>query len=63
MLLSRARKEVLIMAVAQFIPTYTMVVFQLLVKLCDEPNVLCARFWWGHVGNEKKKSIGKVGIN
>lgn len=61
MLLSRARKEVLIMAVAQFIPTYTMVVFQLLVKLCDEPDVLCARFWWGHVGNEKKNPLEKLG--
>ena len=53
-LLSRARKEILIKAVAQSIPTYTMGVFQLPVKLCDELNALCARFWWGQMSNERK---------
>ena len=53
-LLSIAGKEVLIKAVAQSIPTYTMGVFQLPVKLCNELNAMCARFWWGQVGNEKK---------
>ena len=43
-LLSRAGKEVLIKAVAQSIPTYTMGVFQLLIKLCNELNAMCARF-------------------
>lgn len=51
MLLSKAGKEVLIMAVAQSIPTYTMSVFQLPLKLCDE---LSAKFWWGQVGNERE---------
>ena len=36
------------------IPTYTMGVFQLPVKLCDELNALCAKFWWSQVGNEEK---------
>ena len=53
-MLSRARKEVLIKVVAQFLPTYTMGVFQLPVKHCDELNAMCARFWWGQVGNERK---------
>ena len=53
-IISRAGKEVLIKAVAQSLPTYTMGVFQLLVKLCDELNSMCARFWWGPVGNERK---------
>ena len=53
-LLSRAGKEVLIKVVAQSIPTYTMGGFQLPVKLCDELNVMCARFWWGQCGDEKK---------
>ena len=53
-MLSRANKEILIKAVAQSIPTYTMSVFQLPVKLCEELQALCARFWWGQVGNERK---------
>ena len=53
-MLSKATKEVLIKAIAQAIPTYTMRVFQLPVKLCDELNSLCAKFWWGQVGNDKK---------
>ncbi|KAK9988414.1 hypothetical protein SO802_028653 [Lithocarpus litseifolius] len=54
MLLSRAGKEVLIKVVAQSIPTYTMSVFQIPSKLCDELDALCARFWWGQFGNERK---------
>ena len=46
-MLSRVGKEVLIKAVAQSIPTYTMGVFLLPVKLCDELNAMCAKFWWG----------------
>ena len=53
-MLSRAGKEVLIKAVAQSIPTYTMGVFLLPVKLCNELNALCARFWWGQTGDERK---------
>ena len=54
MLLSRASKEILIKVVAQSIPTYTMSVFQIPLKLCDELDALCAKFWWGQVGNERK---------
>ena len=53
-LLSKARKEVLIKAVAQSLPTYTTWVFQLPLRLCDELNALCAKFWWGQVGSERK---------
>ena len=53
-LLSRVGKEVLIKMVAQSIFTYTMGVFHLSVKLCNELNAMCARFWWGQVGDEKK---------
>ena len=31
-----------------------MSVFQLSLKLCDELDVTCAKFWWGQVGNERK---------
>lgn len=53
-LLSRAGKEILLKAGAQSIPTYTMRVFHILVKLCNELNALCARFWWGQMCNERK---------
>ena len=45
LVLSRVGKEILIKAVAQSIPTYTMSVFQLPMKLFDELNSMCARFW------------------
>ena len=44
-LLSKVEKEVLIKAVAQSIPIYSMGVFQLPVKLCNDLNAMCARFW------------------
>ena len=53
-LLFRAGKEILIKVVAQSIPTYTMGVFQFPRKLCDELDAMCARFWWGQVGKERK---------
>ncbi|XP_023928297.1 uncharacterized mitochondrial protein AtMg00310-like [Quercus suber] len=31
-----------------------MGVFLLPVKLCNELNALCARFWWGQTGEERK---------
>ncbi|XP_050242148.1 uncharacterized protein LOC126691116 [Quercus robur] len=46
-MLFRAGKEVLIKAVAQSIPTYTMGVFLSPLMLCDDLNALCAKFWWG----------------
>ncbi|XP_023905441.1 uncharacterized protein LOC112017206 [Quercus suber] len=54
MMLSRAGKEILIKAVAQSIATYTMSVFQIPLKLCNELEALHARFWWSQVGNERK---------
>ena len=61
-MLSKASKEILIKVVAQSIPTYTMSVFQLPLKLCDELDAMCAKFWWGQVGNERK-ILGKGGKN
>ena len=60
-LLSRAGKEVLIKAVAQSIPTYTMGVFLLLINLCDELNAMCARFGGDKLAM-KGRFIGGVGI-
>nr|XP_023924674.1 uncharacterized protein LOC112036081 [Quercus suber] len=61
-LLSKARKEVLIKVVAQSIPTYTMGVFQLPKKLCDDLNTMCANFCWGQVDRERKIHLQRWGI-
>jgi hypothetical protein len=52
--LSQAGKEVLLKAVIQAIPMYSMSVFLLPKALCTEINSLMQKFWWGH----KKKENG-----
>jgi hypothetical protein len=52
--LSQAGKEVMIKAVLQAIPTYTMSVFQLPKTLCKEIISMLSRFWWGHKENESR---------
>ena len=46
-LLSQAGREVLIKAVVQAIPTYTMSCFKLPIGLCTELESLIRKFWWG----------------
>ena len=46
-LLSKARKEILIKAVAQAIPTYTMSCFKIPDSLCDDLTSMIRNFWWG----------------
>ena len=62
-MLSHARKEILIKAVAQAIPTCTMSVFKLPETLCDEMTSMVHKFWQGQT-NEKTKmswlSLDKV---
>ena len=53
-LLSKADKEVLIKAVAQATPTYTMSCFKILDTLCQELNSMVRNFWWGQKENERK---------
>ena len=53
-LLSNARKEVLIKAVAQAMPSYTMSCFKHPNTLCDELTGMVRQFWWGQVKDEKK---------
>lgn len=43
-MLSKASKEILVKAVAQAIPTYTMSCFKLLDALCDELTSLIRNF-------------------
>jgi hypothetical protein len=54
-LLSKARKEILVKAVAQAIPTYAMSYFELTKGSCDELNSMIGRWWWSH--NDKDNKI------
>ena len=53
-LLSSVGKEILIKAVAQAVPSYTMSCFKLPDTLCDELTGMVRQFWWGQVKDEKK---------
>lgn len=52
--MSQAGKEILIKAVVQAIPTYSIGVFQLSKALCKSLNSLMSRFWWGHKANQNR---------
>ena len=53
-LLSQAGREILIKAVAQAIPTYSMNCFKLPIGLCNEIEGLIRKFWWGQRGDRRK---------
>jgi hypothetical protein len=64
--LSQAGKEILIKAVVQAIPTYSMSLFLLPKELSRELNSMMQRFWWGHKDNERKihwMSWSKMGLS
>ena len=49
-------KEIMIKAVIQSIPAYSMSVFKLPVSLCKDIEMMIRKFWWGQ--GETKKYIG-----
>ena len=53
-MLSYVGRGVLIKAVAQATPTYTMNCFKLPDSLCSELNSLVGGFWWGKKENARK---------
>ncbi|XP_050281885.1 uncharacterized mitochondrial protein AtMg00310-like [Quercus robur] len=73
-LLSQAGKEVMIKAVVQSIPTYSMSVFRLSLGLIKDIEAMIPKFWWGHQDNARKmqwvkwstlcslKSLGGMGF-
>jgi hypothetical protein len=52
--MSRARKEVMLKAVAQAIPTYDMSCFQLPAGICDKMRSTISNHWWGYKSGKKK---------
>lgn len=53
-LLSQANREVLIKAVVQALPTYTMSYFLSPKSFCRELEGLFTKFWWGQCRFERK---------
>ena len=53
-LLSQVDREILIKAVVQDIPIYTMNCFKLPISLCNDLEGLIHKFWWGQRGDQRK---------
>lgn len=54
-LMNSATREVLIKAICQAIPTYSMSYFKLSKKTCKKIVNIIARYWWG--GDENKQKM------
>ena len=50
----KAGREVLIKTVAQAIPTYSMSMFKIPKRVCDDINSALGKYWWGQTWDEKK---------
>ncbi|XP_030924829.1 uncharacterized protein LOC115951829 [Quercus lobata] len=73
-LLSQTGREVLLKAVVQAIPTYSMSCFKLPITLCHEIEAMVRKFWWGQQGTRRRirwvkwstmcrpKSLGGMGF-
>ena len=53
-LLSQVGREVLTKSVIQAILSFAMGCFKILIRLCNEIEVLIRKFWWGERGNRRK---------
>ena len=52
--ISKAGREVLLKAVAQAIPTYSMTLFRIPKKVCESINSAMSNYWWGQTRSENK---------
>ena len=52
--MSQAGREILIKAVAQALPTFTMSCFKLPITLCNKIEALIQKFFWGQRGDNQK---------
>ena len=52
--MSTAGKEVLVKAVAQAVPVFSMSCFKLPRGLCEHLNMLIRKFWWGSKEGKRK---------
>ena len=52
--ISKVGREVLIKTVAQAIPTYSMSMFKISKKICEDINLALEKYWWGQTQDEKK---------
>ena len=52
--LSQAGREVLIEAIVQAIPTYTMGCFKIPLGLCHDIEAMIKKFFWGQQGDKRK---------
>ena len=52
--LFQASREILIKAVIQAIPIYTMNCFKLPISLCNDLEELICKFWWRERGDQRK---------
>lgn len=52
--ISMGRRETFIKSVIQSIPTYTMSAFKIPAGVKEKIEKVCADFWWGTRGDEKR---------
>ena len=52
--ISKASREVLIKMVTQSIPTYSVSMFKILKRICNDINSVLAKYWWAQTRDEKK---------